>query len=198
MARSGPPAQRRRRPWPARDGASLVPPPSLAGAALLPPPSFAGASGGDGGRPLPFPPAAATHSLRGSSTLLSRNRAAWPRACWSLRRRRRQSSRYIHSAQPPPLPDFSRHPLPLPAPPLRPNRRRRSRPRPPRTATPAASRVSRARAPRRTAALLATPRALEPCIPPPAPSPPKILLALHLLNLHNLSKSQRDSCFSTN
>ena len=141
MARSGPPAQRRRRPWPARDGASLVPPPSLAGAALLPPPSFAGASGGDGGRPLPFPPAAATHSFRGSSPPLSRNRAAWPRACWSLRRRRRQSSRYINSAQPPQLPDFSRHPLPLPAPPLRPKHRRRSRPRPPRAATPAASRV---------------------------------------------------------
>ena len=53
MARSGPPAQRRRQPWPARDGASLVPPPSLAGAALLLPPSFAGASGGDG---WPLPP----------------------------------------------------------------------------------------------------------------------------------------------
>ncbi|KAG2568099.1 hypothetical protein PVAP13_7NG291248 [Panicum virgatum] len=71
----------------------------------------------------------------------SGRRVPRPRACWSLRRCHRQSSRYIHSAQPPPLPDFSRHPLPLPAPPLRPNRRRRSRPRPPRAATPAASRV---------------------------------------------------------
>ena len=56
MARSGPPAQRRRRPWPARDGASFVPPPSLDGVALLPPPSFAGASGGDGGHGWPLPP----------------------------------------------------------------------------------------------------------------------------------------------